>query len=306
MVLPPAPIWFAAVALLVAFILATYALTAPGEATRRQTVMNLRRGLGGVSPGVSAAPLSSRTQIQKWAYALTPPGYVRVLDRNLTRAGRPKTWPIERVLVAKVLLGSLFAALGLVLFLDSRTMAIAILAVILSLLGWFLLDVLIYNSGLKRRERIQKALPDTLDQLTIAVEAGLGFEAALAHVGRNTPGPLSDEIIRTLQDIQVGSPRRDAYRALGERAQVDDLTRFLRALIQAEQYGVSVAQVLQAQSRDMRIKRRQRAEEKALQVPVKVIFPLILFILPTLFIIVLGPVAVSAFQMFTSGVISTP
>lgn len=135
--------------------------------------------------------------------------------------------------------------------------------------------------------------------MTIAVEAGLGFEAALAHVGRNAAGPLGEELVRTLQDIQVGKTRRAAYEDLADRVQVDDLKRFVRAIIQAEQHGVSVATVLNVQAREMRIKRRQRAEEQASKVPVKVVMPLILFILPTLFIIILGLAALWIIDSFS-------
>ncbi|WP_220388043.1 type II secretion system F family protein [Ornithinimicrobium cerasi] len=175
-----------------------------------------------------------------------------------------------------------------------------IFAVTMVVLAWFLPEVLLYNTGIKRRAAIQKALPDTLDQMTIAVEAGLGFESAMAHVARNGAGPLSEELIRTLQDIQVGQPRRDAYQALADRSPEPDLKRFLRAIIQAERHGVSVARVLATQASEMRLKRRQRAEEKAMKIPVKVVFPLILTILPVLFIVVMGPGVLNIIDAFSS------
>ena len=125
--------------------------------------------------------------------------------------------------------------------------------------------------------------------MTIAVEAGLGFESAMARAGSNGKGPLAEELVRTLQDIAVGQPRREAYLALAERTGVADLRRFIRAVVQADAYGISIADVLRTQAQEMRLKRRQRAEEKAMQIPVKVIFPLMLCILPTLFIVLLGP-----------------
>ncbi len=142
-------------------------------------------------------------------------------------------------------------------------------------------------------------LADTLDQMTIAVEAGLGFESAMARAGRNGKGPLAEELVRTLQDIAVGQPRRDAYLALAERTGVPDLRRFIRAVVQADAYGVSIADVLRTQAQEMRLKRRQRAEEKAMQIPVKVIFPLILCILPTLFIVLLGPAVLRIIGIFS-------
>ena len=151
----------------------------------------------------------------------------------------------------------------------------------------------------ERQQAIQLELPDTLDQMTIAVEAGLGFESAMARAGANGTGPLAEELVRTLQDIAVGQPRREAYLALADRTGVQDLRRFIRAVVQADQYGVSIADVLRTQAQEMRLKRRQRAEEKAMQIPVKVIFPLILCILPTLFIVLLGPAVMDMIAAFS-------
>ncbi len=125
--------------------------------------------------------------------------------------------------------------------------------------------------------------------MVIAVEAGLGFEAAMANAARNGRGPLAEELVRTLQDIQVGQPRRQAYEALAARNDVRDLRRFIAAINQADVYGIAIGDVLRTQAAETRLKRRQRAEEKAMQVPVKVVFPLMFCILPVLFIVVLGP-----------------
>ena len=163
---------------------------------------------------------------------------------------------------------------------------------------YFLPELLLYNAATKRNEKIQLELPDTLDQMTIAVEAGLGFEAAMAQAGRNGTGPLAEELVRTLQDIEMGRTRREAYEALGERCGVEDLRRFTRAVTQADANGIAVADVLHTQAGEMRLKRRQRAEEKAMKIPVKVIFPLMLCILPVLFIVVMGPAAMNLMTMF--------
>ena len=135
--------------------------------------------------------------------------------------------------------------------------------------------------------------------MTIAVEAGLGFDSAMARAGRNGTGPLAQELIRTLQEIQVGQLRRTAYEQLAQRTDVPDLRRFVRALIQADAYGISVADVLRTQAAELRLKRRQRAEEKAQQVPVKVIFPLLVCILPVLFIVLLGPTVINMMEAFS-------
>src|SRR5206468_12262484 len=125
------------------------------------------------------------------------------------------------------------------------------------------------------QEATRRPRPDTMDLLTIAVEAGLGYDAALAHVRRNVPGPLSDEIGRMLQEIQLGVPRVDAFRDLAARTDVEELRAFVLAMVQADTFGISIAKVLRAQSKELRMKRRQRAEEKAQKVPVKLLFPLI-------------------------------
>lgn len=254
--------------------------------------------------GVPLAPGADRESqagsgLARLARRVTPQNAVALVDRQLAAAGRPATWPLERVLVSKVVLGLGGAGFGLLVFSGNPGVATGVVALATTLLGWSLPDILLYNQAIKRRDAIQLALPDVLDQMTIAVEAGLGFEAALAHVGRNAAGPLGEELVRTLQDIQVGKTRRAAYEDLADRVQVDDLKRFVRAIIQAEQHGVSVATVLNVQAREMRIKRCQRAEEQASKVPVKVVMPLILFILPTLFIIILGPAALRIIDSFS-------
>jgi tight adherence protein C len=196
---------------------------------------------------------------------------------------------VQRLVAAKLVLAAVAAGLGLLVVSGGSTPLTVGMAVVATLVAYFLPELLLYSRGQERQEAITLELPDTLDQMTIAVEAGLGFESAMARAGSNGKGPLAEELVRTLQDIAVGQPRRDAYLALAERTGVQDLRRFIRAVVQADQYGVSIADVLRTQAQEMRLKRRQRAEEKAMQIPVKVIFPLILCILPTLFIVLLGP-----------------
>ena len=167
-------------------------------------------------------------------------------------------------------------------------------------LAYFVPDILIRNYAQKRREAIKLELPNALDQMLISVQAGLGFESAMARAGQNGKGPLADELIRTLQDIQVGRSRKDAYLAMAQRVDVPDLRSFVRAVVQADTYGIAIAKVLKSQAKDMRVKRRQRAEEHAMKMPVKMLFPLIFFILPTLFIVVLGPTVLSIMEVFAN------
>ena len=220
---------------------------------------------------------------------LTPFAWIESLERRIMLAGRPTAWPIERVLIAKLLLGAAACLVGFLAFADNRTAMWLLVWGGMTALGYFAPDLLLYSRGQERQQLIGKELPDTLDQMTIAVEAGLGFESAMARAGKTGDGPLAQELVRTLQEIQIGVPRSKALRNLGVRSESPDLRHFVLAVVQAENYGIPVADVLRTQAAEQRVKRRQRAEEHAMKIPVKIIFPLILCILPTLFIVILGP-----------------
>ncbi|HWL36270.1 MAG TPA: type II secretion system F family protein [Frankiaceae bacterium] len=232
---------------------------------------------------------------------LAPGGQNERLRHKLELAGSPPRWDPERVLAFKGLglvgLGVTGLAVPLLLGLSPLT-AIGV-AVVLGLAGYFAPDLGLYQMAYDRSEKIQRTLPDALDLLTISVEAGLGFDAALAQVARNTEGPLADEFFRVLQEMQIGLGRAEAFRALTERTNVADLRNFVTAMIQADVFGIPVANVLRVQAREMRIKRMQRAEEQAQKVPVKILFPLIFCILPALFVVVIGPAGITIIRNFT-------
>jgi tight adherence protein C len=160
-------------------------------------------------------------------------------------------------------------------------------------LGYFIPDLLLYSKGQERQKVIQLELANTLDQMLISVEAGLGFEGAMSRAGENGKGPLAEELVRTLQDMQVGRSRREAYLALAERTNIPELRSFVQAIIQADTYGIAISRVLRVQAKVMRMKRRQRAEEKAMKLPVMILFPLLFFIFPVLFIAILGPAVIN-------------
>lgn len=226
------------------------------------------------------------------AVRLSPAGLTDTLQRRLDVAGNPGGWTPERILTAKgvglIGLGLLGALYGLG---DPVVLVLASLAGATT--GFFLPDVLLYNAGIKRQDRLRSALPDALDMLTVCVEAGLGFDAALAQVARNTTGPLAAEFSRALQEMQIGMSRAAALQALAVRCIVPEVRTFVSALVQAGELGISVAGVLREQAREMRVRRRQRAEEKALQVPVKILFPLVGCLFPALFVVIIGPGAIS-------------
>lgn len=230
---------------------------------------------------------------------LTPAGYEAKLDRWLSLAGRPTSMPLERLVIAKPLLALAGGVLGLLLYSRAQTPQNIGLGLFLMAFLYFVPDLVIYNKGVKRQKDIEQELPNTLDQMLISVEAGLGFEAAMARAGDYGGGSLAQELMRTLQDIQVGRPRQESYQALADRSSVQDLRSFVRAVVQADKYGIGIARVLRTQAKQARVKRRQRAEEKAMKLPVKVLFPLLLCIFPVLFIILLGPAAIKIIEAFT-------
>ncbi len=242
----------------------------------------------------SAADRALTPAVERWAARvrrITPVGRIEALEHRILLAGTPRSWTIERVLAAKLLLGLLGLTLGVLRFLGAPGGLSLVIAVGAPVVGWFAPDGLLGGRADRRQTAIRRALPDTLDQVTISVEAGLGFEAALARAGRSGDGPLSEELLRTLQDVQAGMSRGQAMHRLVERTDVDELRHFVLAIVQAESYGVPIAQVLRVQSSELRVRRRQQAEERATKLPVKILFPLVLCILPTMFIVLLGPAA---------------
>jgi tight adherence protein C len=268
-------------------------------ATDRTTRKAIEVNLGLTQAGSKPSSWSVPQQMQELARRVTPKGYAAFLDKRLAAAGRPRSWPLDRVLVLKPILALVGLGFGLFILKSSFSPLLVLFTIAACVLCYFLPDLLLQSTGQKRRESMQRSMPNMLDQMLISVEAGVGFEAAMARAAENSTGPLAEEFIRTLQDIQVGRARRDAYLALGERASFQDLSSFIRAVVQADQYGIAIAKVLRAQAKEMRTKRRQRAEEQAMKIPVKIIFPLMLTILPALFIVVMGPAVMNIVKMFS-------
>ncbi|MBI1377627.1 MAG: type II secretion system F family protein [Frankiales bacterium] len=230
----------------------------------------------------------------------TPADQSARLRRKLDLAGNPAGWDTDRVLAFKMLGLLVGAAVGVLvpLLLGSLLWAL-ILGIGLAALGLFTPNLVLYQIAYGRSERIRRDLPDALDLLVISVEAGLGFDAALSQVARNTEGPLAEEFFRVLQEMQLGTGRADAMRALSDRTDVAELRGFITSMVQADSFGIPVANVLRVQAREMRIRRSQRAEELAQKVPVKILFPLIFCIMPALFIVILGPAAIQIIASFS-------
>ncbi|NYE38909.1 tight adherence protein C [Nocardioides cavernae] len=222
------------------------------------------------------------------------------IAHRLDIAGNPPAWDVNRIIGLKVLGLGVLGALGF-LFALSRESSVDRLLLFtagFAAFGYMLPNVLLKNAGDKRETLMRDALPDAADLLTISVEAGLGFDAAVARVAKNTSGPLAQEFSRLLQEMQLGIGRSEAMRAMGERTSLADLKSFCLAMVQADSLGIPIARVLRIQSHEMRTKRRQRAEEAAQKVPVKILFPVIFFILPVIFIVVIGPVFLGMGDLF--------
>jgi tight adherence protein C len=230
----------------------------------------------------------------------TPSDQASRLRRKLDLAGNPAGWDSDRVLAWKMLGMFIGGAVGFFLPLLLGNVLWAILFGIGgAVLGYFAPNLILYQKAYDRSQRITNDLPDALDLLVISVESGLGFDAALAQVARNTEGPLAEEFFRVLQEMQLGTGRADAMRALADRTDVGDLRGFITAMVQADAFGIPIANVLRIQAREMRIRRSQRAEEQAQKVPVKILFPLIFCIMPALFIVILGPAAIQIINSFS-------
>jgi tight adherence protein C len=231
---------------------------------------------------------------------ITPVDMRKRIEQKLVLAGQPAGWDADKIAAFKVIGGLAGGIMGLAVGKAVHLSSMMSLGapMIFAMVGYLIPGSMLGQKASSRQEKILKALPDTMDLLTISVEAGLGFDAALSQVVRNVPGPLTDEIGRLLQEMQLGVSRVDAFRHLADRTNVEELRGFVLAMIQADIFGVSIAGVLRSQAKDLRVKRRQRAERKAMTSPLKLLFPLIFCILPALFVVVLGPGAIRIMHNF--------
>lgn len=226
---------------------------------------------------------------------ITPRAAAENLQQRIQLAGLTDTWTIEKAFALKAIFGLTGTVLASLLILSNPTGLMIVASLAIATFMYFAPDLYLRSKAADRQKRIEQQLADTLDQITICVEAGLSFDNAVLRVS-NGVGPLAEELGRTLQDIQLGVPRHQALERLTERTDVPDLKGFIHSFNQAEKYGIPVAQVLRVQSSDIRLKRRQRAEETAMKLPVKLVFPVILFILPALFVVVAGPAIIRLSQ----------
>lgn len=251
-------------------------------------------------------PLSERIlkplldSISKSVLKITPKEIVASMEKKVLLAGKSTGLTLKKLINIQA---ALVIGLPVLTFLlTSQTGAQTKLVVYLFFIeiasGLVLPNFFLSKKIKARQKKIQNSLPDTIDLLTVSVEAGLGFDGALSKVIDKMPGPLADEFDNVLQEIKVGKQKRDALRDMSDRIGIQDLSTFVSSIIQADQFGVSIGNVLRIQSEQMRQKRRQRAQEKAMKAPVKMIIPMVLFIFPTLFSVLLGPIVIQIMNTF--------
>ena len=233
-------------------------------------------------------------RLGEFSARFTPQKAIQDTARRLELAGNP--WPIDAAtflairFILAVVLGGFLVAVVLIsppsnptdnfLYIGGATFA-----------GFYLPHLMLTSRITRRQKEIRKAMPDALDLLTICVEAGLGFDAAMSKVSEKWDNELSLAFARTIREVQLGKVRRDALKDMSDRLGIPEMTSFVAAIVQSEQLGVSMAKVLRIQSDQMRVKRRQRAEEEAHKAPIKMIIPMALLIFPTIMIIILTPAA---------------
>jgi len=258
-----------------------WGLTARPSAARA----NLFAGIA--QPEVPASKTASiLRRVGQTTRRILPRPLVDGLEVNLVQAGHPHGLDLARIIGIKVVLAGMTAFMMLLA-------GKPVVALIAGGLLFFLPDYWVLTKRDKRQAAMQAAVADTIDQMTICVEAGLGFDAALARVATTTEGPLTEELRHTISDIRAGVPRTQALRMLADRAQIVEVRQLVTALLQAQKHGVPIAQTLRTQSAEMRMKRKQRTEEKAAKLTVKMLFPIIVCFVPVFMIVTAGPAFLS-------------
>jgi len=297
----------------VAIVLGLLGIVSGGQS---QTAVAARQRLEGwkrageveIEGGEGRAPIGTRVVgpmlhgVTDMLRSLLPNSLLKGVEKQLIYAGEPMT--MQGFLTMLVVAAGASMGLGLLLVVVAGVgltpMSLGIVAA-LGAVGFFMPFYLVRSRARQRQNAIIKSLPDAFDLITTCVEAGLGLDAALARVAEKVEGPFAQELNRALRDVSLGKSRREALKELGDRTGVLDLIQFVNAVIQAEAMGSSIGQVLRVQADTLRVRRRQRAEQAAYKAPVKMLFPLVLCIFPTLFIVILGPAVITIIQDFPSG-----
>jgi tight adherence protein C len=216
---------------------------------------------------------------------------------RLLAAGLSQRITPSNFLAAKGLAAGAGGFVGLVLGATVGSIGF-LLAIVLAVLGFIAPDFLVSGRARSRREAVRAELPDTLDLLAVSVEAGLGFDGAIAKVTEHMEGALSEELALVLGEMRVGESRQDALKKLAQRVPAPELSAFVRAIVQADQLGISLGRILRIQAADTRNRRQAAAEERAMKAPIKMLFPTVVFIFPSMFLVVLGPAMLNLLKVF--------
>lgn len=254
--------------------------------------------LAGASVGSVAKPSAVMDRAVSLGRKVSKPASLEGLSTRIDKAGL-LSWDAERIMGAKVLAAGGGLLIGLLLGALMGTLPLLFLLPVCAAVGWFIPDLVIYQARYSRKIAMQRAAADTIDLLGLTISAGVSMDSALRTVAENTTGPLSQEIAKATHAMAVGVSRDDALKAMAQRVDDPDVTRFVNAIMQSGRRGSSVGDVLAIQSTELRRKQRQSAEEQAAKIPVKILFPMMVFILPTLFLIMMAPAVVNI--MFTLG-----
>ncbi len=287
---------FAALGATAAFVAVTSFFAWAGGLRAPSAESRLRRLSPAGRPAPLDAPFADRVMlpvfdgVARFGMELLPHSFVARIQRQLVSAGRPMS--VQAFFTIVLLFGGVVAGLGLFVAIGVGGAAGALIELVAIVMGVFLPFVWLRRRVRARQLTIWKSLADAFDLVTVSVEAGLGLDAALRHVSQKLRGPLADEIRQMLREVGMGRPRREALEEMAIRVDVKELETFVNAIIQAEQLGTSLGRVLRSQAATLRTRRRQRAEETSRKAPVKMVFPLVLCLMPSFFIVVIGPMFV--------------
>lgn len=286
----------------IGLVIWTLASTADEKATVRASLRQLDGyEVESVRDQELLAPMRDRTvapvvgTLTKVGRRYTPDGYVEKVRERLVSSGNTSPDAVDRFVAIKVV-GFALAPVMFILVFGVLHMKGMMALIVAGLLGAILVygpDAILNRRVEERQLEIRKSLADVMDLLVISVEAGLGFEQALDRVVNAVPGPLTQEFSRMLGEVRAGASRADAMRAMERRADVPELRSFVLAILQADTFGVSIGRVLRAQADEMRIKRRQLAQERAQKAPVKMMIPMVFCVFPALFVVVIGPAIIN-------------
>jgi tight adherence protein C len=265
--------------------------------TRNQRELETRRSVNDRLLGPMAARLASVTM------RLMPKTNPDQVANKLLSAGLARSLSPQAYLALKAGLGGMFILFGLFVTITGA-MAPAfgfLIAMMGAAIGFIAPDFVINNRIRGRKDRMRAELPNVLDLLCVSVEAGLGFDQALVKLNERMEGPLVDEFGLVLHEMRIGQSRSAALKNLSKRVEAAEVAQFARAIVQADQLGISLSRILRVQSQDMRLRRQLAAEEKAMKAPVKMLFPTVIFIFPSMFVVALGPAALNLMKSFSGG-----